>query len=99
MGEYIGPANGIIWSKGLLHCFNALETQKVLFEAPGVENWNQIHISDHWDENPSLNWDSVCVQIFQEEFSADLDSVWNELPSTTDGGNCRGHLIPNVYIR
>jgi uncharacterized protein Usg len=99
MSEYFGPANGILWSKGLLHCFNALETKEVLYEVPGVENWNQIHISDHEDESPSLSLDSVYVELFQEEFSADLDSVWNELPSTTDGGNYRGHLNPKVYIR
>jgi hypothetical protein len=99
MSKFFGPVNGMLWSEGLLHCFNALETKEVLYEAPGVENWNQIHISDYWDESPSLNWDSVYVQLFWEEFSADLDSVWNELPPTTDGGNYRGHLIPKVYIR
>ena len=99
MSEYFGPANGMLRSKGVLHCFNALETKTILYEAPGVVHWNQIHISDHWDESPSTNWDSVYVELFREELSTDLDSVWSELPTMVDGANCRGHLVPNVYLR
>ena len=46
------------------------------------------HISDYRDEYPSMNWDSVYVELFHKAFSAGLDSVWNELPSVIDSANC-----------
>ena len=75
MRTYFGPANGMLVEQGILHSFVALETTEVLFEAPGVPAWNQLHISDDWDVGDKVDWDAVYSELFRREFSRELDDV------------------------
>jgi hypothetical protein len=100
MSDYFGPANGMLVERGLLHCFIALETAEVLFQADGVPGWNQLHISDHWDEGDVDDWDTVYQELFRKKFSCELDSVWNQVPPIRDRYmDYRGRLITNLCIR
>ena len=84
----------------MLHCFVALEYVDILLSAPGAVPWNQIHISDDWDYSGEVSWDSVYVDLFRNEFSCDLDSLWAELPPTDKTrADYHGRLIKKLIIR
>ena len=100
MSSYFGPANGLLVKRGMLHCFIALETTEVLFQADGVPGWNQLHVSDHWDVGDEVDWDAVYSDLFRKEFSCELDSVWAEIPPRRESpGNYRGRLVPDLCVR
>jgi hypothetical protein len=100
VSTYFGPANGVLVERGMLHCFIALEAAEVLFEVPGALQWNQVHISDDWDEGGEIDWYSVYVDLFRSQFSCDLDSVWAELPPTGERrADYSGRLIPELSVR
>lgn len=98
MSEYAGPANGILLERGMLHCFLALENVELLSDTPGAVPWNQIHISDDWDE--AVDWETVYEELFREEFERDLDSVFAELPSTDETrADYHGRLVSALCVR
>jgi hypothetical protein len=100
MADFIGPANGILVERGMLHCFVALETTANEIGEHEVVPWNQLHISDHWDEGGDLDWDAVYEDLFREEFSRELDDVWSELPPTRDSSTeYRGRLVLDLCVR
>jgi hypothetical protein len=100
MTKYGGPANGMLVERGMLHCFVALENVNLMSDTPGAVPWNQIHISDDWDEGGDVDWDSVYTELFQTEFSCDQDSVWAELPPTDKTrADYHGRLISKLCVR
>lgn len=100
MSNYFGPANGFLVERGMLHCFIALETAEILFEATGVPGWNQIHVSDDWNVGDEVDWDAVYVDLFRSQFSCELDSVLAELPPIREiSTNYRGRLVPDLCVR
>ena len=93
-------ANGLLVEKDMLHCFIALETTEVLFEATGVPGWNQLHVSDDWDVGDEVDWDAIYTDLFRREFSCELDSVWAELPPIRERPiNYSGRLVPSLCVR
>ena len=80
MSSYFGPANGILIEKNLVFSFTAFETKKVISITDDESSWNQIHISGDYPEYLDLNWDSLYTDLFRNEFSVDLDSIWDLLP-------------------
>jgi hypothetical protein len=84
MTTYFGPENGVLVEEGKLHSLIALETTEVLFQAPGVSPWNQLHISGAFPEYLDLDWDSAYADLHQRLFSADLDSTWSQMPPIRD---------------
>lgn len=100
MSEYGGPANGILVEREMLHCFVAFEAVGILTETPGSVPWNQLHISDDWDEDGEVDWDSVYRELFRSEFSRDSDSVWAELPPTDKTrADYHGRLVSKLCVR
>jgi hypothetical protein len=100
MSRYIGPANGVLVERGTLHCFVALETTATKTGEHEAVPWNQLHLSDHWDEGGGLDWDAIYESLFREEFSLDLDDVWSQLPPIRDvSTEYRGRLIPELCVR
>jgi hypothetical protein len=100
MSRYFGPANGLLVDRGLLHCFMALEMTGTLFETPEVVTWNQVHLSDHWDESGDVDWDTVYEDLFRAEFSRELDDVWAEIPSIREISiEYRGRLVRDLCVR
>lgn len=100
VSKFFGPANGVLVEKGMIHCFVALENIEVLTTSPGVVPWNQVHISDEWEANSELDWDSIYVELFRSEFSCELDSVWAEIPPTDNVRvYSQGRLIPQLCVR
>lgn len=100
VSNYVGPANGILVERGMLHCFVALENVNILSDTLGAVPWNQIHISDDWDVGGEVDWDSVYVELFREEFSCDLDSLWAEVPPTDKTrADYHGRLVSELCVR
>jgi hypothetical protein len=100
MSSYIGPANGLLVKRGTLHCFVALETTANEIGTDEAVPWNQLHLSDHWDEGGDLDWDALYENLFREEFSRELNDVWSELPPIRDvSTEYRGRLIPELCVR
>jgi hypothetical protein len=100
MSDYFGPANGILVERGLLHSFIALETTEVLSQAAAVPFWNQLHVSDGWDEDDGLDWDAIYEDLFRREFACDLDSLWSLLPPIRERPtNYSGRIIPDLCVR
>lgn len=100
MSSYFGPANGHLVDRGLLHCFVALETTSNQIGEHEVVPWNQLHISDHWDEGGDLDWDAVYEELFREEFSRELDDIWEELPPIRETSTeYRARLVPDLCVR
>jgi hypothetical protein len=100
MSSYFGPANGVLVERGILHCLVALEVTEADFEDHEVLSWNQVHVSDHWDEGGDLDWDTVYEHLFREEFSRELDDVWSELPPINDSSTeYRARLVPDLCVR
>jgi hypothetical protein len=100
VSKYAGPANGILVERGMLHCFVALENVAILSDTPGAVPWNQLHISDDWDESGQVDWNSVYTELFRNELAVDLDSVWAEIPRTDDTrADYHGKLIPMLGVR
>jgi hypothetical protein len=99
MSRYFGPANGLLVESGLLHCFMALEMTGTMSEAPGEVAWNQVHVSDHWDEGEDVDWDSLYEELFRAEFSVELDDVWAEIPPIREiSTEYRGRLVPDLCL-
>jgi hypothetical protein len=100
MSSYIGPANGLLVDRGLLHCFVALETNGNEIREHEVVPWNQLHISDHWEEGGDIDWEAVYEDLLREEFSRELDDVWSELPPIRDiSTEYRARLVPDLCVR
>lgn len=100
VSKYAGPANGILVERGMLHCFMALENVEILTDTPGAVPWNQLHMSDAWDESGEVDWETVYAELFRSEFSRDLDSVWAELPPTDRTRiDYRGRLVSRLCVR
>lgn len=99
METYFGPENGILVQQGTLHSFIALETTEVLFQAPRVSPWNQLHISGDFPEFLDLDWDSVYADLHQRLFSIDLDSTWSQLPPIRDRpGDYHARLVEEFRV-
>lgn len=99
MSDYFGPANGLLLERGLLHSFIALETTEVLSHAPGVPAWNQLHVSDNWDVDDELDWDSIYEDLFRQEFSCELDSIWDKLPPIRERpSEYSGRLVEDLCV-
>jgi hypothetical protein len=100
MSQYVGPANGILVEKGVMHCFVALENVDLISSTPNAIPWNQVHISDDWDEGGDIDWDSVYDDLFRSEFSCDQDSIWAKLPPIDKASaDYHGRLIPKLCVR
>ncbi len=100
MSTYFGPANGLLVEREMLHCFIALEVTEAVFEGPGVLAWNQVHVSDHWDEGGDIDWDALYGDLFRHEFSRELDEVWAEIPPIREiSTEYRGRLVPDLCVR
>ena len=99
MSNYFGPANGLLVKRSMLHCFIALETTEVLFQASGVPGWNQLHVSDS-KEGDGIDWNATYEDLFRREFSCELDPVWAKLPSIRERPTCySGRLVPGLCVR
>jgi hypothetical protein len=100
VSKYAGPANGILVERGMMNCFVALENVDLLSSTPNAVPWNQIHISDDWDEGGDVDWDSVYTDLFRSEFSCDLDSVFADLPPTDKTrADYHARLVPELCVR
>jgi hypothetical protein len=100
MSNYFGPANGLLVERGMLHCFVALETTANEIGVDELVPWNQLHVSDHWDESDGIDWDTVYEDLFRQEFSCELDDLWSELPPIRDvSSEYRGRLVPDLCVR
>ena len=100
MATYFGPENGVLVEQGKLHSLIALETTEVLFQAPDVSPWNQLHISGDFPEYLDLDWDSLYTDLHQRLFSVHLDSTWSQLPPIRDRpGNYRGRMVEEFWMR
>jgi len=99
METYWGPENGVLVKQGTLHSLVALETTEVLFQAPGVSPWNQLHVSGNFPEYSDLDWDSVYAELHQRLFSLDLDSTWSQMPPIRDRpGNYHARLVEEFWV-
>jgi len=100
MSSYFGPANGLLVEREMLHCFVALEVTETEIEDPGVVPWNQVHVSDHWDEGGDVDWEVVYRDLFREAFSRELEDVWKEIPPTRESSTeYRARLVPDLCVR
>jgi hypothetical protein len=100
MSSYIGPANGLLVERGMLHCFVALETIAAEIGKHEVVPWNQVHVSDHWDEGGDVDWEAVYEDLFRDEFSRELDEVWAEIPPIREvSSEYRGRLVTDLCVR
>lgn len=98
METYFGPENGALVEEGKLYNLIALETTEVLFQAPGVSSWNQLHVSGDLPEYMELDWDSVYAELHQRLFSVDLDSTWRQMPPIIERpGNYKGRLLEEFW--
>jgi hypothetical protein len=99
METYWGPENGVLVAEGKLFSLVALETTEVLYQEAGVSPWSQLHISGDLPEYMDLDWDSVYVDLTQRLFSADLDSLWAQMPKVADRpGNYVGRLVKELWV-
>jgi hypothetical protein len=100
MSRYIGPANGILVERGLLHCFIALEMTETWVGTREGPAWNQVHVSDHWDEGDDVDWGAVYEELLHAEFSVELDDVWAEIPPIREiSTEYRGRLVRDLCVR
>jgi len=100
MSRYFGPANGLLVEREMLHCFVALEvTENEIGDHEAVP-WNQVHVSDHWDEGSDVDWDVVYQDLFRADFSRELDDVWAEVPPIRETSTeYRARLVPDLCVR
>jgi hypothetical protein len=99
METYWGPENGVLVKERKLHSLIALETTEVLFQAPGVSPWNQLHVSGELPEYSELDWDSAYAELHQRLFSLDLDSTWSQMPPIRDRpGNYHARLVEEFWV-
>jgi hypothetical protein len=98
METYFGPENGVLVEEGKLYNLIALETTEVLFQAPGVSAWNQLHVSGDLPEYLEWNWDSLYAELHQRLFAVDLDSTWNQVPRIIERpGDYNGRLLERFW--
>ena len=98
METYFGPENGVLVEEGKLYNLIALETTEVLFQAPEVSPWNQLHVSGDLPEYMEWNWDSLYAELHQRLFSVDLDSTWSQMPRIIERpGNYNGRLLEKFW--
>ncbi|MBC8422855.1 hypothetical protein H8E07_01910 [bacterium] len=100
VSRYFGPANGILVDRGMLHCFVALENVDILVDTRGAVPWNQIHLSDDWDEGDDIDWAATYKDLFWTEFYCELDSVGAEVPPADKTRvDYRGRLLAEICVR
>jgi hypothetical protein len=102
MRNYFGPANGILVERGLLHCFVALELTGSANHGydEAASAWNQVHLSDQWDEGGDIDWEVIYEDLFRREFSRELDEIWSQIPPTQGfSTEYRARLVPDLCVR
>lgn len=100
MSRYFGPANGLLVERKMLRCFVALELTETEIGDHEVVPWNQVHVSDHWDEGGDVDWDVVYQDLFRDAFSRKLDDVWAEVPPIRKTSTeYRARLVPDLCVR
>lgn len=86
-------------AKNFHFSFTAFETEKIISITDDGASWNQVHISGDYPEYLELDCNSLYTDLFYEEFSIDLDSIWDllldirELPA-----NYSRHIIKELHV-